>query len=216
MRVVIADDAALMREGLARLLADAGFDVVGKAEDGEQLLRRVELTRPDVAIVDIRMPPTHTDEGLVAADRIREAHPNVGVLVLSQYLESRYAMRLLEHHPARVGYLLKERVSDIAVLADALRRIADGESVLDPTIVARLVERRRDEGPLGELTDREREVLGLMAEGHSNRGICGRLFLSPKTVEAHIRHIFIKLGLVEAPEYHRRVLAVLTFLREAA
>lgn len=214
MRVVIADDAMLMREGLARLLADAGFDVVDTAQDADELMAGVTRTQPEVAIVDIKMPPTHTDEGLVAADAIRASHPGVGVLVLSHYLESRYAVRLLEQHPERVGYLLKERVSDIAVLADALRRIAEGECVVDPTIVARLVERRSD-GPLTELTEREREVLGLMAEGHSNSGICGKLFLSPKTVEAHIRHIFLKLGLQEAPEYHRRVLAVLTFLREA-
>jgi DNA-binding NarL/FixJ family response regulator len=214
MRVVIADDAMLMREGLARLLGDAGFDVVGTATDADELRRRVDLDRPDVAIVDIKMPPTHTDEGLVAADAIRESHPNVGVLVLSQYLEARYAVRLLEQHPERVGYLLKERVSDIAVLADALHRIGEGECVVDPTIVARLVDRGRD-GPLGELTDREREVLALMAEGHSNSGIAGKLFLSQKTVEAHIRQIFLKLGVRETPDYHRRVLAVLTFLRAA-
>ena len=213
MRVVIADDAMLIREGLARLLAEAGFEVVDTAKDADELLRRVASAQPDVAIVDIKMPPTHTDEGLVAADAIRASHPAVGVLVLSQYLESRYAVRLLEQHPERVGYLLKERVSDIAVLADALRRIAEGECVVDPTIVARLFGRRRD-GPLTQLTEREREVLALMAEGHSNTGICGKLFLSPKTVEAHIRHIFLKLALREAPDYHRRVLAVLTFLRE--
>ena len=213
MRVVIADDEMLLREGLARLLADAGVDVVGKATDAAELLRIVRLTAPDVAIVDIKMPPTHTDEGLVAAGEIRTSHPAVGVLVLSQYLESIYAMRLLEEHPERVGYLLKARVSDIAVLADALRRIAEGECVLDPTIVARLVNRPRERGPLAELTDREREVLELIAEGLSNQAIGERLFLSPKTIETHIRQIFAKLGLGEAPDSNRRVLAVLAFLR---
>ena len=213
MRVVIADDEMLLREGLARLLADAGVDVVGKAANAAELLRIVRLTAPDVAIVDIKMPPTHTDEGLVAAGEIRTSHPAVGVLVLSQYLESIYAMRLLEEHPERVGYLLKARVSDIAVLADALRRIAEGECVLDPTIVARLVNRPRERGPLAELTDREREVLELIAEGLSNQAIGDRLFLSPKTIETHIRQIFAKLGLGEAPDSNRRVLAVLAFLR---
>lgn len=213
MRVVIADDETLLREGVARLLADAGFDVVGMAGTADELLRRVELTQPDVAIVDIRMPPTHTDEGLVAAQKIRRSQPRVGVLVLSHYVESRYAMRLLEEHPERSGYLLKERVSDLAVLTDALRRIDDGECVLDPTIVGRLIGRPRDESLLHELTDREREVLALMAEGHSNEGICNKLFLSPKTVETHVRHILQKLGIGETPEYHRRVLAVLAYLR---
>ena len=213
MRVVIADDEMLLREGLARLLADSGVEVVGKATNAAELLRAVRLTQPDVAIVDIKMPPSHSDEGLVAAADIRTAHPRVGVLVLSQYLESRYAMRLLEEHPERVGYLLKARVSDIAVLADALRRIAEGECVLDPTIVARLVNRPRERGPLSELTEREREVLGLIAEGLSNQAIGERLFLSPKTIETHIRQIFMKLGLNEAPDSHRRVLAVLAFLR---
>jgi DNA-binding NarL/FixJ family response regulator len=213
VRVVIADDEMLLREGLARLLADAGVDVVGKATDAAELLRTVRLTTPDVAIVDIKMPPTHTDEGLVAAADIRASHPGVGVLVLSHYLESIYAMRLLADHPERVGYLLKARVSDIAVLADALRRIAEGECVLDPTIVARLVNRPRERGPLSELTDREREVLELIAEGLSNQAIGERLFLSPKTIETHIRQIFMKLGLNEAPDSHRRVLAVLAFLR---
>jgi serine/threonine-protein kinase len=210
---VIADDETLLREGLERLLTEAGFDVVGKAGTADELLRRVELTRPDVAIVDIKMPPTHTDEGLVAAHEIRRAHPDVGVLVLSHYVESRYAMRLLEDHTERSGYLLKERVSDVAVLVDALRRIDEGECVLDPTIVARLLGRPRDESPLRELTDRELEVLGLMAEGHSNEGICKALFLSPKTVETHVRHILLKLGIGETPAYHRRVLAVLAYLR---
>ena len=171
------------------------------------------LDHPDVAIVDIKMPPTYTDEGLVAAEQIRACHPQVGVLVLSQYLESRYATRLLEHHPEAVGYLLKERVSDIAVLADAIRRIHEGECVLDPTIVARLIRRPRRRGPLDELTGREREVLALIAEGRSNQAIAGLLVLSPKTVEAHVGRVFAKLGLDESPDYHRRVLAVLAFLR---
>jgi DNA-binding NarL/FixJ family response regulator len=213
VRVVIADDETLLREGLERLLSEAGIDVVGKAGTATELLRRVELTRPDVAIVDIRMPPTHTDEGLVAAHEIRSSHPAVGVLVLSHYVESRYAMRLLEEHPERSGYLLKERVSDLAVLVDALERIDEDECVLDPTIVARLVGRVREESPLDELTDREREVLSLMAEGHSNEGICHKLFLSPKTVETHVRHILMKLGIGETSDYHRRVLAVLAYLR---
>jgi len=214
VRVVIADDAMLMREGLARLLSEAGFDVAGTYADAEELQRRLPGAMPDVAIVDIRMPPTHTDEGIVAAQRIRETRPGVGVLVLSQYLESRYAARLLEGGADGVGYLLKERVSDIAALTDALRRVHEGECVVDPTIVARLL-RRRDDG-LTELTDREREVLGLMAEGHSNHGICRVLFLSPKTVEAHIGRILMKLNLPVDEDHHRRVLAVLTYLREAS
>jgi DNA-binding NarL/FixJ family response regulator len=215
VRVVIADDETLLREGLARLLEDAGFQVVGKAATAEELLRRVELTRPDVALVDVKMPPTHTDEGLVAAEEIRGSHPKVGVLVLSHYIESRYATRLLEEHPERSGYLLKERVSDVAVLVDALQRIGEGECVLDPTIVSRLIGRPRESSPLDELTERELEVLSLMAEGHSNDGICRTLFLSPKTVETHVRHILGKLGIGETPDYHRRVLAVLAFLRQS-
>ena len=213
MRVVLADDEALLREGLARLLAEAGIEVVGKAATATEALRRVALTRPDVAIIDIRMPPGHTDDGLLAAQEIRRTHPEVGVLVLSHHLESRYAMRLLDEAPERAGYLLKERVSDIAVLVDALQRIAEGECVVDPTIVSRLMSARRAQGPLEELTAREREVLALMAEGRSNQAICDALFLSPKTIEGHVRQIFMKLGLRESPEQHRRVQAVLAFLR---
>jgi DNA-binding NarL/FixJ family response regulator len=213
MRVVIADDAMLIREGTARLLEDAGVEVVGKAGDAQQLLRIVATEHPDVAIVDIRMPPTHTNEGLAAAEQIRSTHPGVGVLVLSQYLESRYATRLLQDHPEALGYLLKERVSDISVLKDAIQRIAEGECVLDPTIVARLIRRPRRPGPLDDLTGREREVLALIAEGRSNQGIAEALVLSPKTVEAHVGRILAKLGLDDSPDYHRRVLAVLAFLR---
>jgi DNA-binding NarL/FixJ family response regulator len=213
VRVVVADDVLLTREGIARLLQDAGIDVVGQAEDAEGLLRNVRLDRPDVAIVDIRMPPTHTDEGLVAAQSIRTEHPEVGVLVLSQYVEPSYAMRLVEEHPERVGYLLKERVFDIATVVDALRRIVDGETVIDPTIVARLMGRRRREDPVSQLTEREREVLGLIAEGMSNRAIASRLFITERTVEAHVTQIFQKLGLAESPDQHRRVLAVISFLR---
>jgi len=212
MRVVIADDAMLIREGTARLLEEAGVEVAGKAGDAQQLLRIVATEHPDVAIVDIKMPPTHTDEGLAAAEKIRTIHPDVGVLVLSQYLESRYATRLLHDHPEALGYLLKERVSDISVLKDAIQRIAEGECVLDPTIVARLLRRPRRPGPLDELTEREREVLALIAEGRSNQGIAEALVLSPKTVEAHVGRILAKLGLDDSPDYHRRVLAVLAFL----
>ena len=213
MRVVVADDVMLTREGIARLLRDAGVEVVAEAGDAEGLLREVRLTRPDVALVDIRMPPTHTDEGLVAAQAIRTEHPQVGVLVLSQYVEPSYAMRLIQEHPERVGYLLKERVFDIATVVDALRRIVDGETVIDPTIVSRLVGRRRRQDPLADLSEREREVLGLIAEGMSNRAIAARLLVTERTVEAHVTRIFQKLHLPESTDQHRRVLAVLAFLR---
>jgi DNA-binding NarL/FixJ family response regulator len=198
MRVVVADDVMLTREGIAHLLVEAGIEVVAQAEDADALLREVRLKQPDAAIVDIRMPPTHTDEGLVAAQRIRADHPAIGVLVLSQYVEPSYAMRLLEEHPERVGYLLKQRVFDVAVLVDALRRIGEGETVIDP---------------LAELTPREREVLGLVAEGLSNGAIAGRLFVTERTVEAHVKQVFLKLRLAVDPESHRRVLAVLAYLR---
>ena len=215
MRVVVADDVMLTRQGIVRLLDEAGVDVVGEAEDAAELLRHVRRTRPDAAIVDIRMPPTHTDEGLVAAQQIRAEHPEVGVLVLSQYVEPTYAMRLLDEHPERVGYLLKERVFDVAVLIDALRRISDGETVVDSTIVSRLLGRRRRVDPLGDLSEREREVLSLVAEGLSNKAIAGRLFITERTVEAHVKQIFLKLELSANPDSHRRVLAVLAYLRVA-
>jgi DNA-binding NarL/FixJ family response regulator len=213
VRVVIADDVMLTREGIVRLLGDARIEVVGEAEDAEELLRQVRRNRPDVAVVDIRMPPTHTDEGLVAAQKIRAELPDVGVLVLSQYVEPSYAMRLIRDQPERVGYLLKERVFDIATVVDALRRIVEGETVIDPTIVSRLVGRHRRDDPVSRLTEREREVMGLIAEGLSNQAIGNRLFVTERTVEAHVTQIFLKLGLSESPDWHRRVMAVLTFLR---
>ena len=212
MRIVLAEDEVLLREGLANLLTDAGFEVVGKAGDAAALLRLVYARRPELVLTDIKMPPAHSDEGLKAAQEIGRRHPGTGVLVLSHYLESEYALRLLEDLPERSGYLLKDRVSDVAVLTDALRRIGQGECVIDPTIVSRLLARHHS-GPLADLTAREREILALMAEGHSNEGICRLLFLSPKTVEGHIHQIFLKLDLGDLPAYNRRVLAVLRFLR---
>jgi len=213
MRVVIADDEVLLREGMARLLTEVGIEVVALAGDEPSLARAVALEGPDVAIVDIKMPPTYTDEGLVAAARLRHEYPHVGVLLLSHYLNSRYAVGLLEQHAGGVGYLLKERVSHVQVLADALRRLGHGESVVDPTIVTRLVTRQRRSGRLDDLSQRERDVLALMAEGYSNARMAAELELSGKTVERHVSHIFTKLDLVDSPDQHRRVLAVLAWLR---
>jgi len=213
MRVVVADDVMLTRTGITRLLDDAGIDVVGEAADAETLLHEVTAKTPDIAIVDIRMPPTHTDEGLIAAKTIRAQHPDIGVLVLSQYVEPVFAMRLIEEHPERSGYLLKERVFDVAILIDALRRIEEGDTVIDPTIVSRLVGNQRRHGPLAALTPREQEVLAMIAEGLSNRAIADRIYLSERTIEAHVTQIFLKLHLPGTPDQHRRVLAVITFLR---
>jgi len=213
MRIVIADDAALIREGIARVLEERGLEVVGQAGDADSLLTRVRDLRPDVALVDIRMPPTHTDEGLRAAREIRSRYPETAVLVLSQYLESDYALRLMEEKPQRVGYLMKERVGRVEELLDALRRVAAGECVVDRAVVDELLVRSRRVDPLAELTPRELEVVALMAEGRSNQGICQALWLSPKTVETHIRGAFAKLGIVDAPEDNRRVRAVLAYLR---
>ena len=213
MRVVIADDSVLLREGVSRLLAEAGFEVVGQAADADELLREVEDKAPDVAIVDIRMPPTHTDEGLQAARALRARYPALGVLVLSQYVRPSYAFELLEDDARGVGYLLKDRVSDLDELADAVRRVGEGGSVLDPSVVSQLVGRRRQgHDPVDDLSDREREVLALMAEGRSNRAIAERLFITERTVEKHVKSILQKLGIPASAEDHRRVLAVLAFL----
>jgi DNA-binding NarL/FixJ family response regulator len=212
VRVVIADDSVLLREGLARLLEDAGFEVVGQAGDGEDLVRKVGAHKPDAAVVDLRMPPTHTDEGLRAAKRIRERQPGTGVLVLSQYAEEEYATELLGDGAEGVGYLLKDRVADVDGFADAVRRVAEGGSALDPEIVQLMLGRRRDE-PLEELTAREREVLALMAEGRSNQAIAEDLVITERAVEKHVTSIFGKLGLPSTDETHRRVLAVLAYLR---
>jgi DNA-binding NarL/FixJ family response regulator len=213
MRVVIADDAVLFREGLARVLEGAGVEVAAQAGDGERLLALVRADPPDAVVVDIRMPPTHTREGLEAARRIRAEHPQVGVVVLSQYVEPHHAMQLLEGGAGGVGYLLKDRVADIGEVVEAVRRVAGGGSVIDPEVVAQLVGRRRAVDPVQRLSEREREVLALMAEGRSNQAIGERLFLSPKTVEGHVRSIFTRLDLSVTPDDHRRVLAVLAFLR---
>jgi DNA-binding NarL/FixJ family response regulator len=213
MRVTLADDSVLLREGVARLLSDAGFAVVAQAGDADQLLAAVAADRPDVAIVDIRMPPTYTDEGLRAAHRIREDYPSVGVLVLSQYVETEYAMELVSEGAAGLGYLLKDKVANVQEFTDAVRRVGNGGSVIDPEVVNQLVGRARRTSPLDALTDREKEVLALMAEGRSNQAISERMFLSEKTVEGHVRSIFTRLDLLPTPDDHRRVLAVLTFLR---
>jgi DNA-binding NarL/FixJ family response regulator len=212
MRVVIADDAALVREGVARLLMENGVKVVDLVGDADALRRSVRDLRPDVALVDIRMPPTHTDEGLRAAREIRSSHPDTAVLVLSQHLEPVYALKLLDAKPQGVGYLMKERVGRVEQVLDALQRVAAGECVLDRSVVDDLLARRRRADPVEQLTAREREILALMAEGRSNQGICRALWLSPKTVETHIRGAFTKLGIVAAPEDNRRVLAVLAYL----
>jgi DNA-binding NarL/FixJ family response regulator len=214
VRVVLADDSVLLREGIARLLEDSGFEVVGQAGDAEQLLLKVRSYGPDVAIVDIRMPPTHTDEGLRAAREIRGHHPGTGVLVLSQYVESEYALDLLSDSAEGVGYLLKDRVADVGEFAAAVRRVGTGGTALDPAVVSQLVGRSRKDDPLASLTPRERQVLELMAEGLSNQAICERLVVTERAVEKHVTSIFGKLRLPPNAAAHRRVLAVLAYLRQ--
>jgi len=213
VRVIIAEDSVLLREGLARLLGDAGFEVVGQCGDADELLLKVRSYPPDVAIVDIRLPPTHNDEGLRAALEIRASHPEVGVLVLSQYVEVGLALKLLQESAEGVGYLLKDRISDVKDFVAAVRRVADGGSALDPTIVSTLLSRRRSDDPLAELTPREREVLELMASGSSNQGIADELVISLRAVEKYVSIIFGKLGLPSTGTESRRVLAVLLYLR---
>ena len=213
MRVVVADDSVLLREGVVRLLEESGIEVVGQAGDAEELVRKVRAHKPDVAVVDVRMPPTNTDDGLRAAQLIRGELPDVGVLVLSQYVEEGYAMELLEDGAEGVGYLLKDRVAEVDRFTDAVRRVGEGGSALDPEVVSQLVGRRRDDDPLAELTPREREVLQLMAEGRSNQAIAGELVVTERAVEKHVTSIFSKLDLATSPQDHRRVLAVLAYLR---
>jgi DNA-binding NarL/FixJ family response regulator len=212
VRVVIADDSVLLREGLARVLAEHGFEVVGQEGDAAGLLRAAATAHPDVAIVDVRMPPSFTDEGTRAALELRERHPRIGVLVLSQIVEARHALRLFRDSPEGFGYLLKDRVVEVEEFVEAVRRVGRGGTAIDPDVVAQLLGRHAEDDPLAELSPREREVLALMAEGRSNKAICAKLFLSPKTVETHVNSIFLKLGLVQAPDDHRRVLAVLRYL----
>jgi serine/threonine-protein kinase len=213
IRIVLADDAVLLREALASALAAAGFEIVGQAGDVPTLLDLVDRQRPDLAVVDVRMPPSHSTEGLEAARQIRATYPGMAILVLSQYVETRHAVDLLRDDPSGIGYLLKDRVTRVADLADAVRRVAGGGSVIDPEVVARLLGRPRTHSALDELTPREREILALMAEGRSNQAIAERLSLELKTIEGHVRAIFSKLALEPAPEDHRRVLAVLAYLR---
>jgi DNA-binding NarL/FixJ family response regulator len=213
MRVVVAEDNTLLREGVARLLEDAGMQVVGRFEDADAMLAAVREDEPDVAIVDIRLPPSHTDEGLRAAAEIREHHPGTGVLVLSQHVELGLAFKLLADSVERTGYLLKDRIGDVGEFADAVRRVAEGGTALDPTIVSQLLSRKRDDDPLANLTPREREVLALMAEGSSNQAIADKLVISLRAVEKHVTSIFGALGLPSTGLEHRRVLAVLTYLR---
>ena len=212
MRVVIADDSVLLREGLAKILAEGGFEVVGQAGNADELLLKVRSYNPDVAIVDVRMPPTQTDEGAQAAETIRSQYQDVGVLLLSQIVEARRALQLFSERPEGFGYLLKDRVLEIEDFLDAVRRVARGGTAIDPEVVAQLVGRRRPDDPIQELTERERDVLALMAEGRSNQAIGKQLFLSPKTIEMHINHIFRKLALQPTTDAHRRVLAVLAYL----
>lgn len=213
MRVILVDDAALVREGLARLLAEEGIDVVAQLGDATNLAAAIDRTAPDVVVLDIRMPPTHTTEGLSAAIALRDRRPEIAILLLSQHLESRHATTLLEGQPRGVGYLLKDRIADPGEFSASLRRVAAGGTAVDPEVVRRVIGRHRDRDPLAELSDREREVLELIAEGWSNQAIAERMWRTPKTIESHVRSIFLKLGLLPEEQHHRRVLAVLAHLR---